>query len=314
MIQNSKKSDISLLKEYVKQMLEVKVMVGGEEFDVPDEMAKKIKNLISKKKKNKSSEEKKETDESFQLLLSKLAEKDQTLADELEKRVYNTHLLKEELIDLLSKKIDDKKIEQLASSLFSIAEVPLGLGVEIPNILQDIADLKTESGAGGQQVGAGEIVTCLLFLNAEQGAGNDPYDVKINEEPWHIKEGTRQKGIKMGSADGRKLIDTNIAEELVLKKLAKISDFSELGQKKFAKLLEDWTTKDSTLGSPSELYDRINAESIAASMGEAKGVIWYQGNQLIFIPKDSLSIAGATQGGRVIVAINGKEKVLRYIV
>ena len=45
---NNRKSSVTLLREYVKQLLEVKVTINDEEFEVPDKVAKKIKTSILK--------------------------------------------------------------------------------------------------------------------------------------------------------------------------------------------------------------------------------------------------------------------------
>ena len=188
----------------------------------------------------------------------------------------------------------------------------------MPEVLRDVARLSTNPKAGGMQIGAGEIVIRLMFENTSTGEkSNSLYDVTINNEPWHVKAGSKTAGIKMGSAKGKLLTSTPFVLKLVRMGISDISDLTEFGQKQFANLLKKWSDEfkknDLQDYTPGNIYKIINAEAIKAAVGDAVGIVWYENNSLFFATKDIISIVATTQGGRIVVSVAGKEKILSLI-
>lgn len=321
MPQDSKRNSVSLLKEYVKRMLEVKVMVGNDEFEVPEKIAEKIKASILKAVstgqtspvKQGSKPTQKEF-EDYKNLLERIAQIDPEVSQKLGYIVEGTKVLKEELKILLSK----KDPQELVEALFKIQDVPDNAGVNVPKPLQDVARLCTNPQAGGMQIGAGEIAIRLMFADTGDGEkSNSLYDVTISGRPWHVKAGSKTTGIKMGSAKGKLFVNTPFVLKLVRAGMSNIGDLTEFGQKQFASMLAKWAAEFAKegiedLGTAGEVYDQINAEAVNAAMGNADGIAWYESNSLYFAKKDIISIVAVTQG-RSVVAVQGKQKIMSLV-
>ena len=310
---------LNILKEYVRELLEVKMMLGDEEYDVTDAVAKKIIKLINKEKDVPVvSQGYKPTSQevaAYENLLESLAIIDPKISEKLKDVVDNTKVMGDELKTILSTKDPQK----LSEALFTINETPVNERVRVPDVLRDVANLSTNTKAGGIQIGAGEIAIRLMFNETGTGStDNSLYDVTINGEPWHVKAGSSNAGIKMGSARGKLLIDTELANELVARRFAKISDFTDMNQEVFSNLLIKWsndyrTSGESNLDTPEKIYDVLNQQSIALSVGKAAGIVWYESGSLYFVTKDGISLQATTQGGRVIVSTNGKQKIMNLL-
>jgi|694.fasta_scaffold03138_22 hypothetical protein len=318
---NNRKSSVTLLREYVKQLLEVKVTINDEEFEVPDKVAKKIKTSILKATTKdrtspveQGSKPSAKESQDYENLLQGIDRIDPAVSEKLKGIVESTNVLRDELKILLSKK-DPAKLE---ASLFKLAAAPANTSINVPEVLRDVARLSTNPKAGGMQIGAGEIVIRLMFENTSTGEkSNSLYDVTINNEPWHVKAGSKTAGIKMGSAKGKLLTSTPFVLKLVRMGISDISDLTEFGQKQFANLLKKWSDEfkknDLQDYTPENIYKIINAEAIKAAVGDAVGIVWYENNSLFFATKDIISIVATTQGGRIVVSVAGKEKILSLI-
>lgn len=310
---------LNILKEYVRELLEVKVTLGDEEYDVTDAVAKRIIKLINKEKDTpvvtQGYKPTAQEVDAYENLLERLAIIDPKISEKLKDVVDNTKVLGDELKTILSTKDPQK----LSETLFAINETPVNKRVNVPDVLRDVANLSTNTKAGGIQIGAGEIVIHLMFNKTGTGsADNSLYDVTINGEPWHVKAGSSNAGIKMGSARGKLLIDTELVNDLVARRFAKISDFTDMNQDAFSKLLIKWSNDfrssgESDLDTPEKIYNVLNQQSIAVSVGEAAGIVWYENGSLYFATKDRISLQGTTQGGRVKVSINGKQKIMSLL-
>jgi hypothetical protein len=321
MPQDSKRNNVSLLREYVKRMLEVKIMVGNDEFEVPEKIAEKIKASILKATSTgqtspveQGSKPTQKESEDYKKLLEGIAQIDPEVSQKLGDIVEGTKVLKEELKILLSK----KDPQELVKALFKIQNVPDNARVDVPNPLQDVARLCTNPQAGGMQIGAGEIAIRLMFASTGDGEkSNSLYDVTISGRPWHVKAGSKTTGIKMGSAKGKLFVNTPFVLKLVRADLSEIGDLTEFGQKQFASMLVKWAAEFAKNGvqdldTPKKVYDKINTEAVDAAMGSADGIAWYEGNSLYFAKKDIISVVAVTQG-RSVVAVEGKQKIMSLV-
>ena len=195
--------------------------------------------------------------------------------------------------------------EEFTRALFSVQND--SGAVAVPDIFLPIANYRTSSTAGAQ-IGRGELVVPFLFSDGEIATGgNALYDVDINGNGWHVKESTNTSGIKMGSASGKLITNINTVKTMLSAGIVDISDITEMGIRKFRQLLPIWSEKMQM--SELELYDLVNEESVANSIGDAKGILWYWKGMLTFNTSDELSIQGTTQG-RIILSAKGREKVL----
>lgn len=319
---NNRKSSVTLLREYVKQLLEVKVTINNEEFEIPDKVAQKIKATILKATAmgetspiEQGSKPTTKESQDYENLLQSINRIDPAVSEKLKGIVESTNVLRDELKILLSKK-DPAKLE---ASLFKLGSAPANASIDIPEVLNDIARLSTNPKAGGMQIGAGEIAIRLMFVDTSTGEkSNSLYDVTINNEPWHVKAGSKTTGIKMGSAKGKLLVSTPFVLKLVRMGISDIEEVTEFGQKQFANLLTKWSdefrkSNIKDLDTPAKIYDIINSEAIKAAVGDAAGIAWYENNSLFFAKKDIISIVATTQGGRIVVSVGGKEKILNLI-
>lgn len=323
MTNDTPKKKSHLLKEYIKRIVEANLTINGEEFEVSDDVLTQIRSIVSKT--TKKVEGPKEGSVGYSSWLQSLSAIDKEKADRVNKVVEESGPLQEELKSLLS----TKKPQEFAKVLFRLSETPGGKVIRVPDVLSDIASLSTPTKKGGVQVGKGEIAIRFMFQDAGESGANTLFDVTINGEPWHVKSGSNEGGIRMGSARGKLFVNTKIANLLVKDEIADMAELTESSQGQLAESIVKWSNmlkekEDQLVGTrewskyypyvtaPEGLYDIINKECIDASMGEAVGVVWYEEGQLFFNPRDSVSVAGITQG-RIIVSSIGKDKIMNII-
>jgi hypothetical protein len=315
------KENSNLLKEYVRSLIEANLVISGEEFEVSDEVLQKIRAVVA----NSKSQKNEANVSDYPAWLKSLSKVDEEKATRVDEIVQNAGSLQDELKSLLSK----KNPRELTKVLFRLTDTPSGRAVRVPSVLADVAGLATPTKKGGVQIGKGEIAIRFMFSETKNNGPNDLFDVRINGEPWHVKAGSSEGGIKMGSAKGKMFISTNIANLLVKSGIAELGDMTELSQSPFARSIvawaselarreeelsvtNEWSVYYPEVATPEGLYEIINAESIEASMGDAVGVVWYEAGQLFFNVRESITMLGSTQG-RVIVSSAGREKIMSIV-
>jgi len=308
------KSELSSAKRHSarlrEELSESYIKIGDEDYDIPDDKLDLLKDFISKELGIKKFDP-----ESF------LSGYDQhpEVAIEIERLLSESYPQNAAIQNVL-KKFFSRSYPAEISAILSDKEnrQPVGV-VEVPEVLQEIADLRT-SVTAGTQIGRGELALPLMFPETQLGSSNSPYDVTIGTANWHVKEGKPSVGSKMGSTSDKLITNTPILKQIARTGVIDISKFAEMGMKDFAKLLPEIlgalsNSYPSTYGSLSitELYRLISAAAVEAAVGEAEGIIWYHNGAFTFSPKSALGVKFFTQGGRIGLAADAESQVLSHL-
>ena len=298
----------SELKSYLGFFLnEVTIKIGDEEFEVSSEQESLLKDYIANTLKVQLNvDQYRDNLKRFPKLLSKVE-------DLLNSSFSQTKFTQSSVKRLLSS-MDPKEI----SSILKERKPGPGpevkkLNVEVPAALVSLANTRTAKSAG-EQIGRGELAIPLVFLDAQVGGSNTVYDATIQGEAWHVKEGNPQLGIKMGSARGKTFAATNIYRKILKTGVVSPDELGEMGMQKFSQMLSDvfaalQSSGDTEFDSIESLYDQISKEVSAAALGEAAGILWFDGSSYVFTRNEILGVKAFTQGGRAILSEFAKSQV-----
>lgn len=296
------------LRNYIKCILqEVVVKIGNEDYDVPDDKAELLKTYISDTLKIK----KFDPDE-YLVGLENYPE----TAIEIQELLKNSYPQTVTIQNIVKKHLSGMYPAEIAATLSDRREA--GGVVTVPEVLYDLAEFGTP-GSAGSQIGRGELVIPLMFVDAKLAtASNDPYDVTMSDQKWHVKEGKPSVGIRMGSAKGKSFSDTSIYQTLLSVGISPGTLFN-IGAKDLSSLLvqalaalKTSNIKTAYSNSVDELYDEISRQATSAALGDAAGILWYGNGKFTFTSKDDLGLKYITQG-RAVLSVDSKRQVLSYL-
>lgn len=177
--------------------------------------------------------------------------------------------------------------------------------VIVPPGFKPLAEYKTPDASSASQHGKGELVVPLLFNNAMMMRGqNPPYDVMIDEKPWHVKSyASMKQAIRMGGAEDRTLVYTEIYDDLIAAGF-KSAEFQSLNEKSYIQSLKFYFQKLNTkfpgkYSSIKGVIDAFNKQAIEASMGKAEGICFYTGGTFSFYGPENFVFVGTVGGARI---------------
>lgn len=177
--------------------------------------------------------------------------------------------------------------------------------VSVPPGFRSLAEYKTPDATAASQHGKGELVIPLLFNDASMVGGQSPaYDVKIDKKPWHVKSySSIKKAIRMGAAEGRTFINTEIFDELTASGF-KGAEFISLNETSYIQSL-NFYFQDLKKNFPSkyksieDVYNAFNQQAVTAAMGKAAGICFYVDGAFSFYGPENFVFVGTVGGGRV---------------
>jgi hypothetical protein len=305
-----------------RSMSEVAVKIGEDDFDVPEDKIELLKKYITsalsdrKTRSNNYStwrprgslrKSKKEVSK-YKDNLKDYPE----VLDEIENLLKNYYPQSPGIQGIVSRHLSRMEPEEISDALKKRV-APGGSSVPVPESLYSLAEIKSEKTAGSS-FGRGELTIPLVFIDGKLGGSNALFDAEISGEFWHVKEGTPTVGRKMGSAREVAFSATEIYKKIIKTGVVEPSTLGEMGMEKFAEMLPVilkglQESQNSAIGSVDELYDIIRNEVVEKSVGDAKGILWYNKGVYSFTEKEDLGVKGFTQQGRAILAVGAKSQV-----
>jgi hypothetical protein len=181
----------------------------------------------------------------------------------------------------------------------------IDLEEKVPNLLF-IGELNS---TGGIEIGKGELLAALAFkdgkLNVER---NGPYDVVIEDTPWHIKAYNPNHGLRFSNKEEHSIRNTDIFQQLPerLQYIALEINNTDLvlSMQKWYKQFKLHDENNNLINSDYHLFDTWSKQCVQAALGEAIGVIWFYNNHFVVSHARDLIFFGTTQDGRIVLKCN----------
>lgn len=276
-----------LLREYIRRTLaEAPVVIDGDEYRMSDAESQEVVTFITAPHPHGMGINAYNMEDTW---LDSLIDMGDNVADKFMATVENG--IPPEFQDIVTGFLADEDPKALAAEAFGGS--PDGT-VTVPKPFLKLAHYRT-SMTSGVQVGRGELVVPFLFPNsAVNPEPNAPYDVSIDGQGWHVKEGSPTSAIRMGSARDKLITNSSVYRWLV-RHGEDPSTFNDLGVQAIAKALPRWLE---ALGvdSAEELLEMFSKDARKIAIGQAMGILWFNKNTFIFTPKEELYMHSITMG------------------